>query len=339
METIYDLELAELILEELKKIYSIKDKQNVYRYFLSRFVCSEILTFNIVKKELSNILYNYDYRKKIIDFTLNEIGILTYSDYFIYNDVKIDKYNIVPNSMTNILIELEHLCIDIFNRSMFFEDTLLILKKIYSSGKRKSNTKKDSVYYKHYLIYYLLLALNKEFNINDIKDSEFHKYVEFIQSMPSIKIEDKCCRYIDSLNNEYNDALKIDEDILEKYIYKNLEIIEEGLIPVKRQFIIRDGRIDILAKDKNNIYTIIELKVENDTDLIFQCIHYSTQFKIEKKVSKVRVITISPEYTYGVLNSLKHIHKNFNIQSYVCSIKVKGIKNKKIDSIKLLKVI
>ena len=145
METIYDLELAELILEKLKKIYSIKDKQNVYRYFLSRFVCSEILTFNIVKKELSNILYNYDYRKKIIDFTLNEIGILTYSDYFIYNDVKIDKYNIVPNSMTNILIELEHLCIDIFNRSMFFEDTLLILKKIYSSGKRKSNTKRFSI--------------------------------------------------------------------------------------------------------------------------------------------------------------------------------------------------
>lgn len=339
MSIVYDLELSELILNELKLMYNIKNSQDTYKYFLCRFLCSEILNYNKLQKEISNLLYDFEYRKKIIDFTLNELDILTSLDYFKYNNVKISKYGDYENSMMSILIELENLSIDFFHKELFYKEINLILKKVYNSAKRKSSSKKDSVNYEYYLIYYSLKSLNREFNVNEINESNFYKNIEFIQSMPSIKIEDKCCRYIDSLNNEYNDSLKIDEDILEKYLYKNLDLIEEGLTPIKRQFLIRDGRLDILAKDKNGTYTIIELKVENDTDLIFQCIYYTTQFKIEKNVSKVRFITISPEYTYGILSSLKQIHQDYNVESYVCSIKVKGIKKRKIDSIKLLKVL
>lgn len=339
MNTVYDLELAELILNELKMMYNIENSEDIYKYFLCRFVCSEILNYNNIKKELPNLLHDFEYRKKIIDFVLNELDILTYLDYFMYKNIKISKYNNCENSIIYSLIELEDLCIDLFYKDKFFNEINLLLKKIYNSAKRKSTSKKDSINYEYYLIYYSLNALNKEFKIDEIKESNFYKHIEFIQSMPSIKIEDKCCRYIDSVDSEYNDALKIDEDILERYLYKNLNLIEEGLIPIKRQFLIRDGRLDILAKDKNGTYTIIELKVENDTDLIFQCIHYTTQFKIEKNVSKVRFITISPEYTYGILNSLKQIHKDYNVESYVCSIKAKGIKKRKIDSVKLLKIL
>lgn len=339
MNVVYDLELAELILDELKTMYTIENSYDVYKYFLCRFVCSEISDYNNLKKDLPNLLHNFEYHKRIIDFVMNELDILTYLDYFTYNNIKINKYNDCENSIISILLELEALCIGLFHRDEFFNETSLLLKKVYSSGKRKSSSKKDSTNYNHYLTYYSLKSLNKVFKINEVKESNFNRYIEFIQSIPSIKIEDKCCRYIDSLNNEYNDALKIDEDILERYIYKNLDIIEEGLIPIKRQFLIRDGRLDILAKDKNGIYTIIELKVENDTDLIFQCVHYTTQFKIEKNVSKVRIITISPEYTYGILNSLKQISKDFNVESYICSIKAKGIEKRKIDSLKLLKII
>lgn len=339
MSIVYDLELAELILKELKAMYTIEDSEEVYKYFLCRFICSEIPNYNSIKKELHNLLYNFEYRKKIIDYTINELDILTYEDYFTYNNTQISKYKDCENSLTQTLIELETLCIDLFDKDNFYNEIALLIKKIYNSAKRKSVSKKDSVNYKYYLIYYSLKSLNKDFKINETEESNFYKYIEFIQSMPSVKIEDKCCRYIDSLDTEYNDALKIDEDTLERYLYKNLDIIEDGLVPIKRQFLIRDGRLDILAKDKDGIYTIIELKVENDTDLIFQCIHYSTQFKIEKKVSKVRFITISPEYTYGILNSLKQISKDYNVESYICSIKAKGIKKRKIDSLKLLRVL
>lgn len=339
MSMVYDLELGELILNELKLMYNIENPQQTYKYFLCRFLCSEIYNYNNFRKEISNILHDFEYRKKIIDFILNELGILTSLDYFKYNNVKINKYDNYENSMINILIELENLSVDFFYKDEFFKEINLLLQKIYNLAKRKSSSKKDSINYKYYLIYYSLKSLNKEFNISKIKESTFYKNIDFIQSMPSIKLEDKCCRYIDSLNNEYNDALKIDEDILERYLYKNLHLIEEGLVPIKRQFLIRDGRLDILAKDKNGTYTIIELKVENDTDLIFQCIYYTTQFKIEKNVSNVRFITISPEYTYSILSSLKQINKEYNVESYVCSIKSKGIKKRKIDSIKLLKIL
>ena len=43
MNTVYDLELAELILNELKMMYNIENSEDIYKYFLCRFVCSEIL--------------------------------------------------------------------------------------------------------------------------------------------------------------------------------------------------------------------------------------------------------------------------------------------------------
>lgn len=339
MSVVYDLELGELILNELKLMYDIEDEQETYRYFLCRFLCSEIFNYNSIRNELSNILHDFEYRKKIIDFILEELGIVTNLDYFKYKGVKINKYNSHENSMISILIELENLSLDFFYREEFFKEISLLFQKIYNSSRRKSSSKKDSVNYKYYLIYHSLNYLNKVFNITEIKESSFYKHIDFIQSMHSIKLEDKCCRYIDSLSNEYNDAFKISENMLEKYLYKHLNLIEEGLIPIKRQFLIRDGRLDILAKDKNGIYTIIELKVENDTDLIFQCIYYTTQFKIEKNVSNVRFITISTEYSYSVLNSLKQLKEDYNVESYICSIKSKGIKKRKIDSVKLLKIL
>lgn len=339
MQTIYDLELAQLILKELKFIYKIDESNVLYKYIISRYLCSRIYDYSKIKKDLKNILHNLDERRNIVDFFLNELDIVTECDFILYKNAKIYKYKTSSNSVINTLMELESICVDIFMKNDFFNEVDILLKKIYSSIKRKSFTKKSSKNYNYYLVYYALQYLNKEFKINEVKESSFYKHIEFVQSMPSLRLEDRCSRYIDATEYEYNDALKIDEDILEKYIYKNLDLIEPGLQPIKKQYIIKDGRIDILARDKNGIYTIIELKVENDTDLIFQCVHYPSQLKLEKNLSEVRMITISPEYTYGVLNSIKQLALHSNIESYICLIKVKGIKNKKIDSIKLIKAI
>lgn len=336
---IYDLEIAELMLDELKMIYDIEDNKEVYKYFICRFVCSKIDDFKNLKYELPDILHSVAYKNKIVDFVLNELDIISNDDYFQYKETLIYKYDFVYNSIMSILVELESLCIDLFEKKEFYKDTIELLNRIYSSSKRKSVSKKHSTYYTYYLMYYSLKKLNNLFGVDYIRDSNFFSSLTFVQSAPSLKLEDLCCRYIDSISNEHNDALIIDENLLELYLYKNLHIIEEGLIPIQRQFIIKDGRIDILAKDKNGVYTIIELKVENDTDLIFQCVHYITQLKKEKNISKVRFITVSPEYSYGILNSLKTLREYYDIESYICSIKVKGLKNRKIDAIKLLKVI
>ena len=338
--TSYDLELSQVFLDELKRMYKIHNDSETYKYFICRFLCQEILKFNKFKKDLLNILHNIEYKKSIIDYTLNELDLITNDDFILYKNTEISIYGNGDNSIINTLIEMDSNCVDLFNREDFFKEIVFIVTKALNSSKRKCSNKKECIHYKYYLIYYALTFLNKYFNIKHLEESNIDKNnnISFIQVVPSLKIEDRCSRYIDTME-DYSDSIKISEDTLEKYIYKNLDLIEEGLIPIKRQYSIRDGRLDILAKDKNGVFTIIELKIENDTNLIFQCIYYSNQLKLDKNVSNTRVITISPEYEYSLLNTLKHISNDYNIESYISMIKSKGMKGDKIDSLKLVKVI
>ena len=336
----YDLELSELFLEELKRIYQIENNFETYKYFICRFLCSEIIKFKDIKKKIPNIVNSIEYKKNIIDYTLNELDLITNSDHILYKDVPISIYGSGDNSIINTLIEMEATCLGLFSKDEFFKEIIFIVTKALNSSKRKCSNKKGCTYYNYYLIYYCLIFLNKHFNIKHIEEANINKIsdIKFVQFAPSLKIEDRCSRYIDTAE-DYRDSIKISEDTLEKYIYKNLDLIEDGLIPIKRQYSIRDGRLDILAKDKNGIYTIIELKIENDTNLVFQCIYYSNQLKLDKKVSNIRVITISPEYEYSLLDTLKHISNDYNIESYISMIKSRGMKGDKIDSLKLIKVI
>lgn len=337
---IYDLEISDLFIKELKEIYKIEDNEKLYKYILCRFICSNLNKFKDIKKNISNLISNIEYKKILIDYFLNELDLIINDDYFLYKDVPISLYGNGDNSIINIISEIESNCIDLFLKDDIYKEIIFIVTKSLNSSKRKCSRKKDLEHYEYYLIYYSLKHLNKYFNVNITGDSSINKNIDFkyVQYIPSLKIEDKCERYIATEFNS-NDSIKITEETLEKYLFKRLSIIEEGLIPIKRQFIIKDGRIDILAKDKNDTYTIIELKIEKDTDLIYQCVYYSTQFKLEKKLSNVRVITISPEYEYGLLTALKEISDSFNIESYICSIKSIGMDSNSIDSLKLTKVI
>lgn len=337
---IYDLEVSDIFIKELKDIYKIEDNAKLYKYFICRFICSNFHKFKDIKKNISNLISNIEYKKSLIDYFLNELDLIINEDYFLYKDVPISIYGNGENSIVSILSEIESNCIDLFFKDDIYKEIIFITTKSLNSSKRKCSNKKDSEHYKYYLIYYSLKHLNKYFNIEIIGDSSINKNLDFkyVQYIPSLKIEDKCERYIASEFNT-NDSVKVTEEVLEKFLYKRLHLIEEGLTPIKRQFVIKDGRIDILAKDKNDVYTIIELKIEKDTDLIYQCIYYSTQFKLEKKLSNVRVITISPEYEYGLLTTLKEIASSFNVESYICSIKSIGMNGNNIDSLKLIKVI
>jgi Holliday junction resolvase-like predicted endonuclease len=104
------------------------------------------------------------------------------------------------------------------------------------------------------------------------------------------------------------------EKILESLISDNLSQIENGLSLVKTQYEVKNGFIDILAKDKDGVTTIIEIKIKNDdSKLVEQCIYYPTQFN-----EKTRIITIAPDYKnklYTILNSLGYVEiKNYYVQ-------------------------
>lgn len=99
---------------------------------------------------------------------------------------------------------------------------------------------------------------------------------------------------------------------LEKELMKQLELIEHGMKYIDRQVEVKDGRIDILARDKNNTLCIIELKVvTNEERLIFQCVYYPTQFD-----EPVRMITIAPDYESKIKISLEALDVEMKTYSY-----------------------
>lgn len=90
------------------------------------------------------------------------------------------------------------------------------------------------------------------------------------------------------------------EKDLEELIISNLEVIEAGMRVIENQFEIKNGVIDILARDKNNKLTIIELKIRSDDkNLIYQCAYYPTQFHED-----VRMIAIAPSYNNNIYHAL-----------------------------------
>jgi predicted transposase/invertase (TIGR01784 family) len=119
--------------------------------------------------------------------------------------------------------------------------------------------------------------------------------------------------------------------MLENYLIRNLNLIEDGMKFVSSQYAVENGRLDILARDKNGTLCVIELKVEEDTDLIFQSVYYRLKIREKFKTSHVRMITVAPYYPSHIKESLKTLK---DVEMYVFDVKVK---NKKIVDLKLTK--
>lgn len=107
-----------------------------------------------------------------------------------------------------------------------------------------------------------------------------------------------------------DEVLSGNESFLEDFLVDHIEIIEEDMEFIERQYKVENGVIDILAKDKNGMICIIELKVtESDKNLVWQTAYYPTCFKEE-----TRIITIAPRYTTKIYNALKNV-KNVEIKA------------------------
>lgn len=153
------------------------------------------------------------------------------------------------------------------------------------------------------------LMLNKDTIVTHMRFIKENKELSYLADKKNFE-GDKLYReeYIPPKRASYN--TKNLELKLEKQLVNQLELIEKGMKFIDRQVEIKDGRIDILARDKNNVLCIIELKVvPNDEKLIFQCVYYPTQFNED-----VRMIAIAPDYDYKIKTSLKSI--NVEIKTY-----------------------
>lgn len=104
---------------------------------------------------------------------------------------------------------------------------------------------------------------------------------------------------------------KLTEADLERLVCLKLNLVEEGMELIKSQLKVKEGIIDILAKDKTGQLCIIELKVvPDDVKLVFQCVYYPTQI-----LGNPRVVTIAPDYEYRIKTSLEQL-SNVTMMTY-----------------------
>jgi endonuclease len=124
------------------------------------------------------------------------------------------------------------------------------------------------------------------------------------------------------------------EKDLQKYLVKNLSVIEKGLKLYQTDGV--DGeefyvpgtsrRIDILATDKNNNFVVIELKVSRGYEkVVGQTLFYQSSIKTIFKQDKVRAIIIAREIT-SELKTATQFLPDFELFEYQLSLTLNKIK-------------
>ena len=307
----YEIEIEDSLFDALQKKYGIKDRVLTYLYLKYRTYC---------------LHKNYDFKNKLllIQTLFDELSITEYQ----YKNETIHLYYSRENSLSNIIDNMEFELSKTVYEKIYDRNQILIDIK-NTTEKELKKYRKDS-YYEYYELYFSLNKLNEIFHIYKIEDTP--KLEGFIQESNTINKEIECKRYIDFANFETDNIDSIQEKDLEDYLITHLEDIEPNLKYITRQFELNEGRIDILAIDKNEKYVIIELKTTIDKSLIWQCMYYPEELKRLYKTRNVRMITIAPEYPEYILGPLKKIK---NIESYRYNI---SITNHKVEHLKLQKI-
>lgn len=167
----------------------------------------------------------------------------------------------------------------------------VIIKKSQQLIKKMNSTKLST----DIILYFKLTSLNNLFNL---KINESIPNLKFINQISEVKLkrsrEMELELIYESLYFMNNKLLDFKEKDVEDFLVKHLDLIEDGMTYIDRQVTIEDGIIDILAKDKNGTYSIIELKIKDDERLAWQCLYYPKLVKKAYHVKEVRMIVLTP---------------------------------------------
>lgn len=122
----------------------------------------------------------------------------------------------------------------------------------------------------------------------------------------------------------------LSEKELEDRIIKNPDLIESGLIYLEHQRHTTGGRLDILFVDSNGILTIAELKVVEDSYMLFQALDYFdfvaekiesfTRLHPKEKIDVEkypRLMLIAPAFSSVLVNRCKWLNPDIQISLFV----------------------
>lgn len=307
--------LHPILESKLKEIYGL-ERENasyLYKYLYSRAAIS------CNNKKVNNGV--------LLTFILNELNVSIFSsdeelDYIVYEG---EKYKLISIEK-DIISQFE------FRAEMEGDKELKEkLDEVFLFGSKKAAKYRKSNKHKEHVSLERLNYLNSEYGVNPIPSSGVDGFTNEIHHNPYKRtLEETLTSEIETSVD--SSTSYISEKDLEDYLLKNINLIEEDLRVIDRQVDISGGTLDILAKDKNGVLCIIELKIKEDKSIIWQSIHYPMGLKSKLNCGNVRMIVVAPEYSKPIRSALS---KSGNVEMLKYSIEVKS---NKISNLKLYKI-
>ncbi len=245
-------------------------------------------------------------------FICDELYIDTSNKRFYFLDNPIAVMSYTEESIHDIVSNwkiFSHLCgffsMDTNDKARVSQIESFVSKTIENAKRRAS--KVNGIYKKYFYDQYALKQLNDFYSISPkfpdlmdlfspTKDSYFSQR----------NYESVCAAYLHAmLFDSNNNDLVLEKDI-EEYLYRHPDLIVPNSVTVGRQQNIAPGYIaDIILRDDKYDY-IVEVKNKKDDRLYWQSVNYFNVYPLRDK-REVKVITIAPEYSSEMLNSLKEL--------------------------------
>lgn len=300
----YDLE--PIITDNLKKIYGLSRENINYLY---RYLCIRTSVFHNKRKVTSRDLFR---------FVVEELNLTIFNEeedmpsYFSYEGEKYSTFEVSSDFIDNLFFRAE-----IEGDIDYRED----LENVFKEGYRKAYKFRGLPSYKSHLMLLRLEALNEMYGADPIYSEGIEGFGNDINHNPFKRsLEERLNVELDSSNHsESNTTSYITEEDLEDYLVENIELIEDGLKFIRRQVDVPGGFIDILAKDSNGNFCVIEIKTNEDKSIIWQTLHYPKEIKNMYNSKNVRMMTIVPNYSKPIHDVLKSIG---NVETFDYDIKV-----------------
>lgn len=300
----YEDEISIELIKQFSYMYSIHNEEILYRYIYLRFLCENIdKSMEWLKNEK---ISSFEKENAYIDFFIKELNLPVQNNKIRYKEVDTSLLGDMSNCLKNVIEGWEfasslHPVTDLEGNTYSFEKYIEIqLGKIINYAKNRAKKYKTDIYYDYYLKHFAFKYLNKIYGVDKDKIKVASKIEGFNYNNSyenyNLPMEYQCERYIHASRFETNNVEVISEKDLEDFLVRNIEVIEGGLKYIERQVLIENGRLDVLAKDKEGTYVIIELKVVEDKELVWQSLYYPYQYMKEHNLNKVRFITICPDY-------------------------------------------
>lgn len=300
----FESELEHMLIEQSKKQFGVMNEDTLLPYLLRRCFILEIRNNQLPK------INKDDFSKTFMNYWLKDLAIPIHNESFIYKDTLIPTSTSYGSVFSNIYESLHYqlstfllLSSDTHNNKSIIDLAREDVNAWLKAAKTQSKKYRNQTVYPYILKQKVLSFLNESYQAK-VKPPESIDYIGYKDIVYQLNEEELCDRYITAFNERVTDGRLIEEDELEKFILRNLNQLEDGLRPVKAQYILPKGRIDILAKDKDEGYVIVELKVEKDTDIVWQKWYYVTQIKKKYNTDNVRFIVVLPQIYPEIIEPL-----------------------------------